>query len=83
MSEFQEYFTRESHIKPVSPRCESFTDAGNAEGLKGRLQQKPSLILESVNAWKNYKKRTVKEQCRCSRSVRNLIAKTINTVVLT
>jgi hypothetical protein len=26
----------------VSPRCESFTAAGNAEGLQGRLEQKHS-----------------------------------------
>ena len=37
-----------------------------SQKVKGRLQQKPSLILETVNSWKNYKKRTVKEQCRCN-----------------
>jgi hypothetical protein len=39
MSEFQEYFTRESHIKPVSPRCKSFTAAGNAEASKVALNK--------------------------------------------
>jgi len=42
MSEVQDWFSDQSRINPVSPRCESFTAPGKGEGHQGLLQGKTS-----------------------------------------